>query len=151
MTVCDVGCGDFHIGNQIAKHTQKYVAVHMVNDLIDRNRTMFKAANLKFVYFIADVVLLRNVLQHLSNAEVQRIVRNLTDHKYAIVTEHIPKGSFTLNKVIISGQGIRLKVDSGIDLLVPPFNLMVKDSKQLFALLFNYDRGVILTMFYRIN
>jgi SAM-dependent methyltransferase len=156
LTVCDLGCGDFNVGKQLVKHTKKYIAVDIVKDLIARNQATFKEENLEFLCLdiaeddwpAADCVLLRQVLQHLSNAEVQRIVSKLADYKYLIVTEHLPKGSFIPNKDIISGQGIRLKVQSGIDLLAPPFNLQVKDKKQLLAVPFEQDKGVIVTMLY---
>jgi SAM-dependent methyltransferase len=156
LTVCDLGCGDFNVGKQLVKHTKKYIAVDIVKDLIARNQATFKEENLEFLCLdiaeddwpAADCVLLRQVLQHLSNAEVQRIVSKLADYKYLIVTEHLPKGSFIPNKDIISGQGIRLKVQSGIDLLAPPFNFKVKDKKQLLAVPFEQDKGVIVTMLY---
>ena len=54
-----------------------------------------------------DCALLRQVLQHLSNAEVQNILRKITGFKYIILTEHLPNGDFIPNKDVISGQGIR--------------------------------------------
>ena len=159
LTVCDLGCGDFNVGQQLVPYAQKYIGVDIVPSLVARNRARYDADNLEFLCLdivvdewpAADCILLRNVLQHLSNAEVQSIVSKLADYKYAIVTEHIPQGSFTPNKDIISGQGIRLKVDSGIDLLAPPFDLRVKDSKQLLAIPFNQDKGVIVTMLYELQ
>lgn len=159
LTVCDLGCGDFNVGQQLVPLAQKYIGVDIVPSLIARNRARFNADNLEFLCLdiavdewpAADCILLRNVLQHLSNAEVHRIVHKLADYKYVIVTEHIPQGSFTPNKDVISGQGIRLKVDSGIDLLAPPFNLQVKDNKQLLTIPFNQDKGVIATMLYELQ
>jgi hypothetical protein len=159
LTVCDLGCGDFNVGQQLVPHVQKYIGVDIVPSLIARNRATFHADNLEFLYLdiavdewpAADCILLRNVLQHLSNAEVQRIVRKLPNYQYVIVTEHIPQGSFTPNKDIISGQGIRLKIQSGIDLMAPPFNLQVKDSKQLLAVPYSKGKGVIVTTLYEIQ
>ena len=158
LTVCDLGCGDFNVGKQLVPHAQKYTGVDIVPDLIARNRATFKADNLEFLCLdiavdewpAADCVLLRQVLQHLSNAEVQRIVSKLANYKYVIVTEHLPQGSFTPNKDILSGQGIRLKVQSGIDLLAPPFNLQVKHSRQLLTVDLNNGTGVIVTTLYEL-
>ena len=158
LTVCDLGCGDFNVGKQLVPHAQKYTGVDIVPDLIARNRATFKADNLEFLCLdiavdewpAADCVLLRQVLQHLCNAEVQRIVSKLANYQYVIVTEHLPQGSFTPNKDILSGQGIRLKVQSGIDLLAPPFNLQVKDSRQLLAVDLNNGKGVIVTTLYEL-
>ena len=159
LTVCDLGCGDFNVGKNLLTHTKKYVAVDIVSDLIARNKSIFEHPHLEFLCLdiavdelpAADCVLLRQVLQHLSNAEVQSIVNKLANYTYVIVTEHIPTGNFTANKDIISGQGIRLKVQSGIDLLAPPFNFKVKDKKQLLSIAPTDMSGVIVTTLYVVN
>ena len=97
-----------------------------------------------------DCAVVRHVLQHVSNAEVQRIVRKLTAFKYVIITEHLPEGDFTPNKDIISGQGIRLKKQSGINLLAPPFDVKVKEEKQLLTVRLNDHKGVIVTTLYQL-
>ncbi|MGB5434951.1 MAG: class I SAM-dependent methyltransferase [Maribacter sp.] len=156
LVVCDLGCGDFNIGKELVKHTKKYVAVDIVADLIAHNKEKFKAENLEFQCLdIAvdelppgDCALVRHVLQHLSNAEVQRIVRKLTAFEYVIITEHLPEGDFAPNKDIISGQSIRLKKQSGINVLAPPFDFKVKEEKQLLAVRLNEYHGVIVTTFY---
>lgn len=61
------------------------------------------------------------MVQHLSNNEIKNVVEKLYKFKYVILTEHLPEESFEPNKDIISGQGIRLKNQSGVNLLVPPF------------------------------
>jgi len=33
--VCDLGCGDFNIGKELVKHTKKYIAVDIVEELIE--------------------------------------------------------------------------------------------------------------------
>ncbi|CAM4321410.1 class I SAM-dependent methyltransferase [Gillisia hiemivivida] len=158
LRVCDLGCGDFNVGKELVKHTKKYVAVDIVTNLIEYNREKFKAENLEFHCLdiavddlpSGDCVILRQVLQHLSNAEVQSLVSKLTDYKYVILTEHLPEGDFVPNKELISGQGIRLKKRSGINLLAPPFNLKVKEEKRLLSVVLNDCKGVIVTTFYKI-
>ena len=97
-----------------------------------------------------DCALIRQVLQHLSNDEVQHIVRKLANFKYVVVTEHLPEGDFIPNKEIISGQGIRLKKQSGVNLLAPPFNFEVKEEKRLASITLNEGKGVIVTNLYRV-
>jgi hypothetical protein len=87
-------------------------------------------------------------LQHLSNGEVQAIVNKLLNFKYLILTEHIPKGDFIPNKDILSGQGIRLKKKSGINLVAAPFHLKVKEEKQLIAYNLGDKKGVLVTTLY---
>jgi len=142
----------------LVKYTKKYIAVDIVTNLIDRNKEKFKAENLEFNCLdiavddlpSGDCALLRQVLQHLSNAEVQSIVNKLTDFKYVILTEHLPDGDFAPNKEIISGQGIRLKKQSGLNLLAPSFNFKAKEEKQLLSVTLNDCKGVIVTTFYKI-
>ncbi len=158
LVVCDLGCGDFNIGKHLVKHTKKYVALDIVTDLIDHHKTNFKEEQLEFHCLdIAvdklppgDCAILRQVLQHLSNAEVMQIVNKLTDFKYVILTEHVPEGNFTPNKDIISGQGIRLKKQSGINLLEPPFNFKAKKEKRLVSIPLIDNKGIIITTLYTV-
>lgn len=157
VTVCDLGCGDFNIGKQLVKYTKRYIAVDIVSDLIEYNKQKFKVENLEFQCLdiaiddlpSGDCAILRQVLQHLSNTEVQSILKKLTNFKYVIVTEHVPNGEFTPNKDIISGQGIRLKKHSGINVLAPPFNFKVKEEKQLQSFQLNDNKGAIITTLYQ--
>lgn len=156
LSVCDLGCGDFNIGKHLIKHTKKYIAIDIVDDLITRNKTKFKKDHLEFYCLdlaqdqlpTADCVVLRQVLQHLSNAEIQSLVKKLGHYKYIILTEHIPLGSFTPNKDIISGQGIRLKHKSGVDLLEPPFNLKIVEQSVLSKVILNDNKDQIVTTLY---
>jgi SAM-dependent methyltransferase len=156
ISVCDLGCGDFNIGQKLFKNTNKYVAVDIVSNLIEHNKKIFKADNLEFRCLdiavadlpSSDCVLLRQVLQHLSNSEVQKVVEKLINFKYVILTEHVPEGNFLPNKDIISGQGIRLKKQSGINLLAAPFHLKVIQEKQLLTYTLNKNKGVIKTTLY---
>ena len=158
LTVCDLGCGDFNVGKELVKHTKKYVAIDIVKDLIEYNKEKFKEENLEFYCLdiavddlpSGDCALLRQVLQHLSNAEVQRIVNKLSDFKFVIITEHVPEGDFVPNKEIISGQGIRLKKQSGLNLFAAPFNFKVKEEKQLLSVNLNDCEGVLVTTLYKI-
>ncbi|SRX74364.1 tRNA (cmo5U34)-methyltransferase [Aequorivita antarctica] len=159
LTVCDLGCGDFNVGNTLVTHTAKYVAVDIVPSLIARNKETFNAPNLEFQCLdiavadlpTGDCAILRQVLQHLSNAEIESIVNKLAAYKYIILTEHIPEGDFTPNKDIISGQGNRLKVQSGVNLLAPPFNFKVAEAIQLSAVVLEDGKGVIVTTLYQIS
>jgi SAM-dependent methyltransferase len=157
LTVCDLGCGDFNVGKELVKFTKKYIAVDIVEALIAYNKKKFRDKNLEFLCLdIAehdlpkgDCVLLRQVLQHLSNAEVQKIARKLVGFKYIIVTEHIPTADFIPNEDLVSGQGIRLKKQSGINLVTPPFNMKIKEEKQIVLLILGAGRGRLLTTLYK--
>jgi SAM-dependent methyltransferase len=158
LVVCDLGCGDFNVGKALVKYTAKYIAVDIVEGLIVYNKEKFKEKDLEFHCLdiavddlpSGDCALLRQVLQHLSNAEVKRIVHKLTDFKYVILTEHVPEGDFIPNKDIISGQGIRLKKQSGLSILTPPFNLKIKGEWQLLSVVLKDGKGLIVTTLYEL-
>lgn len=158
ITVCDLGCGDFNIGKQLVKHTKNYIAVDIVTDLINYNKENFKANNLEFhclniakdLLPKGDCAIVRQVLQHLSNIEVQNFLTKLTVFKYIVLTEHLPFGNFEPNKDIISGQGIRLKKQSGINILKPPFTFKVKKQTELLSVKLGGNKGVIVTTLYNV-
>jgi SAM-dependent methyltransferase len=158
LTVCDLGCGDFNVGKELVKHTKKYIAVDIVKDLVERNKEKFKEENLEFQCLdiaiddlpSGDCAIVRQVLQHLSNAEVKAVLNKLSDFKYLILTEHLPIGNFTPNEDIISGQGIRLKKGSGIAILSAPFHFKVQEEKEMLTILLKDQKGKLTTSLYTI-
>ena len=156
--VCDLGCGDFNIGKELVKFSKKYIAIDIVPELITHNKKMFRGKNLEFQNLdiakeelpAGDCAILRQVLQHLSNAEIKTLTEKLYDYKYVILTEHLPEDNFEPNKDIISGQGIRLKKNSGVNLLMPPFNFKVKETKQLLMLKSPDLKGVLVTTLFKV-
>lgn len=157
--VCDLGCGDFNVGKELVPFTKKYVAVDIVENLVLRNRTKFRDERLEFRCLniatdelpAGDCAILRQVLQHLSNAEIQCIVPKLENYKYLIVTEHLPDGRFKPNLNIISGQGTRLKKQSGVDLTAPPFDMKVQETQQLLSVRSITFGGHVVTTLYKMN
>lgn len=158
ISVCDLGCGDFNIGKELVKHTSSYIGVDIVANLIAHNKNTFQEARLTFHCLdiakdkvpSGDCALLRQVLQHLSNNEVQSILDTLNRFKYIILTEHIPQGDFIPNKDIISGQGIRLKKESGIDILAAPFQFKVKAVEEVLSIVLPDNNGRIVTWLYTV-
>jgi len=158
LVVCDLGCGDFNIGVNLVEYTKQYIAVDIVENLIARNKKTFKDEKLAFTCLNiaednlpqADCVIIRQVLQHLSNKEIQAIVKKLYNYKYVLVTEHLPEEDFTPNIDIISGQGIRLKKKSGVNLLKSPFHFKVKSVKELTTVNLTTFKGKIVTTLYQV-
>ena len=110
LTVCDLGCGDFNIGKEIAPFSSKYIAIDIVDELILYNQTKYQNENISFKCLdIAaealpktECVIIRQVLQHLCNAEIESILKKLHQFKYIILTEHLPDGEFIPTKIYIS-------------------------------------------------
>ena len=158
LIVCDLGCGDFNIGKHLTKYSKKYIAIDVVENLTKRNKNLYKDHNLEFYCLdiindklpSGDCIILRQVLQHLSNKDIEEVIKKITIYKYIILTEHIPLGNFVSNKDIISGQGIRLKQNSGVNILETPFNLKIKDQKQLEEHILENNKGRILTTLFKV-
>jgi len=157
LIVCDLGCGDFNVGKELVSYSKKYIGIDIVADLISFNKEKFKKENLEFLCLdiakddlpFGNCALVRQVLQHLSNFEVQCILDKLSDFEYVIITEHVPDNNFVPNIDIISGQGIRLKKQSGLDVLAPPFNFEVEEKKEMLQVSCNNYIGNIVTTLYK--
>ena len=131
--VVDLGCGDFHIGSKIRTMCNKYIACDIVTELIEYNRKKYHDLDVDFRhldivsddYPSAEIVFLRQVLQHISNSDVQQVIKKISKNfKYLVLSEHIPTAtSFPHNKDKPNGPDIRLKIGSGIVLTSSPFNL----------------------------
>ena len=132
--VVDLGCGDFNVGLRLRPLCGAYVACDIVPALIERNKARFPAAGVDFRCLDmideplpdGDLVFIRQVLQHLSNAQIARIVPKLVRYRYLVVTEHLPaQPGFAPNRDKPLGSGLRIGRgrDSGVVLTARPFGL----------------------------
>jgi hypothetical protein len=131
-SVVDLGCGDFRVGRQLASDSIDYVGVDIVRPLIERNRRLFAGPKVRFEQRNliddcdlprAELALLRQVLQHLSNAEIERVLENCQRYRYLIVTEHLPSDPRAIpNLDKPHGPDTRLFDRSGVFLERPPFS-----------------------------
>lgn len=139
LIVVDLGCGDFNIGRQIKDKASNYIACDVVPDLIERNKEIYAGSGVNFrVLDITDdelpqgdIVLIRQVLQHLSNADIAKVVSKLHRYKYLVLTEHIPACNFIPNVDHKTGSYSRMArgINSGVVLTAPPFNLAIKSQE----------------------
>lgn len=158
LTVSDLGCGDFNVGKEIAPFSSKYIGIDIVNELILYNQTKYETENIMFKCMDisseelpkTECVIIRQVLQHLSNAEIESILKKLYQFKYIILTEHLPDGKFIPNIDILSGQGIRIKKNSGIDIEAKPFNFKAF-KKEFLRTSYKAHKGVIVTTLYEVQ
>jgi SAM-dependent methyltransferase len=138
-SVTDIGCGDFEIGNQITKKNKhvKYIGCDVVEPLIQRNKKEFESENISFKHLDAskselpksDLITIRQVLQHLSNDDIQIILSKVSHFKYALISEHLLKEgsqkSFNKNKP--TGPDTRMVDSSGVYIDKPPFLIKCKE------------------------
>lgn len=104
----DLGCGDFNVGKHFVDVCDSYIACDIADTVLDMNRARHQAASLTFRRLdiaeddlpAGDIAFVRQVLQHLSNAEIAKFVRKLNADKpygYLLVTEHLPAKDFVPN------------------------------------------------------
>jgi len=151
--VLDLGCGDFNVGSKIRSLCGSYIATDIVPELIEFNKNKFSTlnvdfrvndfTNLKDPLPSADVIFIRQVLQHLSNADIQRFLPRLFgNYTWLVLTEHLPGHDFISNIDHVSYEKSRVlnnsvemtsgqMQSSGIILTDPPFNLNIIEEKLL--------------------
>jgi hypothetical protein len=83
-----------------------------------------------------DVLIVRQVLQHLSNDDILEFTRSIPPgFSYLLLTEHLPsKNDFLANLDKVSGNDIRLGSGSGVVLTEPPFEMNFKSETTLLSL-----------------
>ena len=164
LTALDLGCGDFHVGSRVFPMFKNYIAADIVPNLIDSHRQSHLAENLEFHCIDAideelpqgDVIFIRQVLQHLSNSQILKILPKIYQFEYAIISEHVPSASSfkTKNSDKIHGGGTRISNGSGVYLEDVPFLFKVIDSVVLLEVPAGPDSevdGLIVTTCYRLK
>lgn len=136
-TVVDLGCGDFRVGSQIQLPDVKYIGIDVVQPLIQYNQVKYGSDDISFRCLDiikdelpdAELCLLRQVLQHLSNEEIIQVLQNVHKYEYLVVTEVQPKPSIRIvpNKTKPHDYSTRLSNGSGIYLDCLPFNVKIAE------------------------
>lgn len=139
--IVDIGCGDFQVSRRILDRLNRpvgYVGCDIASLVVEDNKRRhavagqidFRTLNVATDPLPeGDVVTIREVFQHLSNATILSALNNLRKNfKVAIITEAVPKVPSAPNLDIASGYRTRDGLNSGVFLELPPFNLKVLDS-----------------------
>jgi SAM-dependent methyltransferase len=157
-SVVDLGCGDFHVGSQIRSLCKQYVACDIVEPLVMFNKEKYKSLDVDFRLVDmtrdelprADIVFVRQVLQHLSNKQISSALPQIAvKYKYLVLTEHLPsENDFVPNLDKAVGADFRLKANSGVILTRRPFNLKVKSERRLCEV--PEQGGRVVTMLYEL-
>ena len=132
--IVDLGCGDFRVGRQLVLGNRHYTGVDVVSELIRRNQERFGQANIQFqmLNIIEDelpdgeLCLIRQVLQHLSNEAILKILGKLKKYRYVLITDDQLRKPNGINVDIPNFGGTRINFGSNLLLEEPPFNAEVK-------------------------
>lgn len=122
MSILDLGCGDLAFTAHLKMHGAVYTGVDVIRSRVDRNAALrpgwkFVHADLRDVRPDADLVLIKDVIQHWSSQDIADWLRAIADapFKYMLVTNcqygptvntHCPTGGWR-----------------AIDLTKPPFSV----------------------------
>ena len=130
-TVLDIGCGDFRVGRQLISSNPgiSYTGVDIVEPLIQHNTESY--GNLAGVRFLclnavrdplpdAELVLIRQVLQHLSNKNISTILHKLRKYRWILASDAVlPTSTPCSNDDMRDGHVVR---ERGLFLEKEPFN-----------------------------
>ena len=135
--VVDGGCGDFTIGARLLNFSPAYVGLDVSSRIIAVNKKKyansdnirFQCADLQFCTLPkSDVILVRQVLQHLTNAQIEKIIINIESQvnwRRVLITEQVtyPLNENTVNRDLPSHTvRTRVELGSGVFIDRPPFN-----------------------------
>ncbi len=157
-SIVDIGCGDFYVGQRILDRlgpTISYIGLDVSSVVIEYNQQRYRYPNVSFVRADAaveplpdgDLCLVRQVMQHLSNAEILSMLQQLVKYRFVIVTEHYPSQLVTANLDKPHGGDTRVIDGSAVVLDRPPFNVMgLETLKETAVSSLNRERGCLVSV-----
>jgi hypothetical protein len=141
LTVVDLGCGDFEIGHALVTRFPDliYVGCDIVPELIAHHTKTYANERISFrqLDIVADplpkgdVCLVRQVLQHLSNAEIMKFLQR-ANYKYLYITEGHPSvRTGPVNPDKATGGDVRFDWYAGrgrgVELDKPPYCMLTEE------------------------
>ncbi len=133
-SIVDLGCGDFSVGRQILEGSSvRYTGIDVVPELIEHHKSTVQHPRASFQCAditndplpAADLCLVRQVLQHLSNGEIVRVLANLRNFSQILISEDVPVHPKSFNRDKPHGPDVRSYYGSGVYVERPPFSRTV--------------------------
>lgn len=112
-SVVDAGCGDWEFAHAIDWTGIDYKGYDIVESVIAADNATYAAPNVHFFTAnvattdlpAADLLIVKHVLQHLSNAEVAQVLAQLPKYKHALLVDSVDPATLTGdNQDITAGQ-----------------------------------------------
>lgn len=129
----DLGCGDFNIGRQLIELSSSYTGIEVVPELVQHLQVEYGSDAVSFHCLDitmdalphGEVCLVRQVLQHLSNRQIQQVLGRLTQYRWVLIMEHHPEDGPKVRPNLDQSHGQRIRIHdrSGIYLDQPPFSI----------------------------
>ncbi len=131
----DIGCGDFQVSARILSRVGRpldYTGLDVVRPLIEHHNQTHAGPSRRFICCDAssepvpqgDLGIIRQILQHLSNAQAKAILEQAArTFKAVVIVESLPLEPKSPNLDIGHGVTTRVALGSGIYIDEPPFSL----------------------------
>lgn len=141
-SVLDIGCGDWQFSKLIDWSRIDYHGIDVASDVIEANTEKYAKANIKFSHLDAvecdlpdaDLVIIKDCLQHLSTENVQIILDKLKRYKNVLVIQDV-KGRRVNGDCVDAGY-------RALDIRRAPFNL---NAERVFSFGNNHKEALLLT------
>jgi SAM-dependent methyltransferase len=126
-SVVDAGCGDWEFSQAIDWTGIDYLGVDIVASVIEENRRRYASTNVRFsVADIvsdalppADLLIVKDVLMHLPNADIGRVLAQLPRYRHVLIVNDVDPVSLSAEPSDIPAGSFRR-----IDLTRPPHSLV---------------------------
>ena len=107
-SIVDLGCGDWQFSKFLDFGKATYIGVDASKYIIDINKNKFSSNKVSFMHLPedylkippSDLLICKDVLQHLNNEEIEKIIRILPNYKYALITNDNINISFIFRVII---------------------------------------------------
>jgi SAM-dependent methyltransferase len=126
-SVVDVGCGDWEFSRYIDWKGIDYLGVDVVEAVLIKDKIVFGTETIRFKKMDvlqeelpkADLLICKDVLQHLTNEDVCKVIKQFSNYKYCLITNDVNADTCSSdNPQVIRGDY------RPIDLTKEPFNVV---------------------------
>lgn len=124
--VVDFGCGDWEFSQHIDWNGITYTGYDVVKHVVETNQQKYAKQNVRFIHEnglmtelpSADLLICKDVLQHLSLKNIKRFLKQTSKFKYCLITNDVHPHTLTSDNPDIPNGSYR-----HLDLTAPPFNV----------------------------
>ncbi len=111
QSVVDIGCGDWQIARHIDFGDREYIGCDVSRVVLDKTEARYGGPHRRFVMLDAvadelpeaDLAIVKDVLLHLANADIARVLAKLTRYRYVIIQSEVSDDALRNNKDISNG------------------------------------------------
>jgi hypothetical protein len=128
QSIVELGCGDWMFGRQVDWGDRMYLGIDVVPSLITSNQALYGSGKVSFLHLDGtreeipggDLLICKDVLQHLSNSDIGRVISQIKKFKYVLFVNKFEAGEANVN--------IRTGGFHQLDFSKRPFNLVAQQT-----------------------